>query len=121
MKKEVGDVYYSIEKKLNGFRRNKITMVDAEGVEWHRYDRDAIEYSVEKCTLTAILVKTLRGAADISDYHDDFALRAEYFMEYENGALECWDDEDFITDVFKSEANANNRMEALKKERKEWQ
>lgn len=115
MKRKIGDVYYRINKRLSN-SRNKIKMIDSDGVEWFRYDKERIEYSISKFTITAILVKTLQGDEDINDYYHSFDLQTEYFLRDEDKELEQWYEEDFANEVFQSETNAMIRVETLKKE-----
>ena len=37
---------YSVGTVNNVFNRNKITMIDDDGIEWHRYDRLSLEYYI---------------------------------------------------------------------------
>jgi len=43
-----GDTIYSVKTVNNAFRKNKLTFTDADGNEWHRYDRPHWEYSIEE-------------------------------------------------------------------------
>jgi hypothetical protein len=45
-KLNLGDTIYVVNEKNNAFLKKRITMIDENGVEWVRYDRDHWEYSI---------------------------------------------------------------------------
>lgn len=43
-----GDKVYIAKEENHVFTANRIVMVDADGVEWYRYDRDRWTFSIEE-------------------------------------------------------------------------
>jgi hypothetical protein len=41
-----GDVVYVVNETNNAFSKKRITMIDENGFEWYRYDREQWEYSI---------------------------------------------------------------------------
>lgn len=99
---KVGDKFYKIQEKLNSFSRKKITMTDAAGVEWYRYDKPLRSYSLSEHTVTGIvrpIVEGSVGAVDdpysrgeftfihcISDLHGETVYDAEQLNDYLDAA-----------------------------------
>ena len=54
----LGDKIYSVKESNTVLSRKRITMVDSDGIEWYRYDRENWEYTVdviEYCGKTTII------------------------------------------------------------------
>lgn len=49
-KLKFGDKVYIANEENHVFQAKRITMIDADGVEWYRYDRDRWTFSVEEIT-----------------------------------------------------------------------
>jgi hypothetical protein len=76
----VGDLVYTVESVyhwINGHRQ-RLTMIDDEGNEWHRYDKPGIEYHVDTWAVKGKVVTTFEGELPddekISDYTDSIFL-----------------------------------------------
>ena len=63
----IGDNLYCITKVINALSRNKIIMVDAQGVEWYRYDKPISEFSLETHTVVGRTIVTVEGTIDEND------------------------------------------------------
>lgn len=66
---KVGDFVYRVFRKNNFFSQKKIYMVDANGVEWYRYDKDRYEYIIIKYSVVGIVIPQIFGKVDDDEYH----------------------------------------------------
>lgn len=99
---KVGDKFYKIQEKLNTFSRKKVTMTDADGVEWYRYDKPIRSYSIDEHTIVGIVRPVVEGVVGgdddphsrgeftfihcVSDAHGETVYDAERLNEYLDAA-----------------------------------
>lgn len=58
---KVGDEFFHIQENLNFMSRKKITMTDADGVEWYRYDKPPRSFKIERNTVVGIVRPVVEG------------------------------------------------------------
>lgn len=58
---KIGDKFYQVWEKVNGSGRNKILMVDDEGIEWYRHEEPIRSYRIEEWTVVGRGTFTLEG------------------------------------------------------------
>ena len=63
----IGDNIYYIKTISNTFSRQKIKMIDADGIEWCRYDKPIVEVSMETHTIVGKISATIEGTIDEND------------------------------------------------------
>ena len=71
---DVGDVVSVVSRKIN-YGRQRITMVDNEGVEWHRYNIEINSFEVQPFTLAGIVKTRIIGEINPDEsyrYSDDY-------------------------------------------------
>ena len=78
---KLGDIVYHLETINNMLRKQRISMVDADGTEWYRYDRDDRTYEIHKYTHCGTVKYTTVG--DIGD--DDPTPDEYYFFKDTDG------------------------------------
>jgi hypothetical protein len=72
----IGKVVYKLDVLNNSARRNKITMTDADGNQWYRYDQPLWTYKVIPMTIVGIVKHVVRGVIDADANVED-----EYFLQ----------------------------------------
>jgi len=73
----VGNTVYRLELDNNVLRRKKLSMVDSEGNEWHRYDRELWTFTVVPMTISGLIKQVVRGVVDLDSISED-----EYHLQY---------------------------------------
>jgi hypothetical protein len=63
----IGDNIHHIKTISNAFIKQKIKMVDAEGIEWYRYDKPIWEFELETHTIIGKISVTIEGTIDEND------------------------------------------------------
>jgi hypothetical protein len=58
---KVGDKFYTVWEKVSGTTRNKILMVDDEGIEWYRHEEPIRSYRIEEWTVVGRSTFNLEG------------------------------------------------------------
>jgi hypothetical protein len=76
MSYNIGDTLYQIEMQLNALSRKRLSKVDADGVEWYRYDKTPKTFSLIEHKIVGKLSKIAEGV--IPDYED---VATEYFTD----------------------------------------
>ena len=110
-----GDVVYVVHETNNSFVKQKISMIDADGVEWHRYDRDHWEYRIEEYTYCGKVTWVEEGNVRFDEDRID-----EYHFKHPNGQIypetePAWP-EDF-KDWFYTKEEAEKYIQNLKESR----
>ena len=55
--------------------RKRLTMIDADGIEWHRYDSPTITYHIETLTVVGKATSVLEGEVDENEYVDEVIVK----------------------------------------------
>jgi len=90
----IGDKLYFVNTKLNTFARQKIKMVDANGIEWYRYDKPVADITLETHTIVGSLEIKCHGEVPADEfteatYYTDLG-QALYANEVDNNSLKTW-------------------------------
>lgn len=79
MKYNIGDKFWRVNKQFN---RNtgaakKIKMVDADGVEWYRYDKDVVEFDLKHVEIVGRFHVVIEGHSIWNDeeYTNRYCIR----------------------------------------------
>jgi hypothetical protein len=73
----IGNLVYKLEVNNNIMRRKKLSMVDSEGNEWHRYDIELLTYSITPMKICGTVKHVIRGVVC-----SDSVLEDEYHLSY---------------------------------------
>lgn len=86
-KHKIGTKLYFVEQKSNWMTRQRISMTDSNGVEWHRHTQPIIEFSLKEHTIVGTIVTVVEGnISDGVEYGDN---ETQYFVnDYEFNILE---------------------------------
>lgn len=79
-KLRIGDKIFHIEEEFNSFSRKKIVMVDQEGLEWYRYDKQLRVYSIKEYACVGKCTPVIAGKVIAEEVNDMM-----YFIENEKG------------------------------------
>jgi hypothetical protein len=114
---KVGDEFFHIQENLNFMSRKKITMTDADGVEWYRYDKPPRSFKIERNTVVGIVRPVVEGRLTEDD---DVYSRGEFtFLHCEidgdNTATVVYDEENLATYVKSGEYYFRTEEEAKAK------
>lgn len=109
----IGDKIYYVAKKYNSFSRQKITVVDENGIEWYRYDKPAIELILETHTIVGKIESIEYGIVPEEERCEE----ATYFTDLEQVVYASEIDEDINTAWFSNEQHA---VEFFEYERKKY-
>lgn len=107
-----GDKVYIAKESNHMMHQNRITMRDANGIEWYRYDRDRFTYEIEEVTYCGKVTFIEEG--EIRSYEDR---ETEYHFKYPDGQIyfEHEYDNNYDTkDWFHTHKEAETRIEELK-------
>jgi ACT domain-containing protein len=63
----IGDNIYHIKTVSNAFSKQKIRMVDENGVEWYRYDKNNWTFELETHTIIGKICVSIEGTIDEND------------------------------------------------------
>lgn len=107
-----GDTVYVVDEINNAFSKKRITMVDDNGVEWYRYDRDHWEYSVSEliyCGRTTVIKD-----GEVSNDHD---FQNQLHFKYPDGSIyyEYESDVGEVEEWFHTRAEAEAYVETMRK------
>ena len=78
---KVGDEFFHVQESMNFMSRKKITMTDADGVEWYRYDKPIRSYKIERNTVVGIVRPVVEGTLTKED--DVYAMGQFTFVHCE--------------------------------------
>ena len=112
-KLQLGDVIYHIESINSVFTRRKIKMIDADGVEWYRYDKPKWLYKIHEVMYVGTVVKICRGKLLQLDDHQD-----EYYFEYKSsGNIEYYfENDNYFEECYPTLEAAEQRVTELKEQ-----
>lgn len=100
-----GDVVYIADEKNNAFLKNKIKMIDENGIEWFRYDLDNWEYSIKEIVYCGRVIYVEEGEVRFDERRQE-----ELHFKYADGQIY----EEYIEDIEKLEEWFHTREEAEK-------
>jgi hypothetical protein len=110
-----GDKVYIAKEENHVFAQKRITMKDADGVEWYRYDRDRFTYSIEEITFCGKVTYIEEGEVRLGEDRE-----IEYHFKHSDGQIypehdyeDNWD----LKDWFYTRKEAEARIKQLKLER----
>lgn len=91
MKYNIGDKFWRVNKIFNRLtgRQNKLTMLDADGNEWYRYDKDTVEFDLRQVEIVGKYNAIVEGHN--MWYEDEYCDR--YAMKIGDHYDEVWEDE----------------------------
>lgn len=110
----IGDSVFITNERCNAFTKQKMKMVDANGIEWYRYDRDNWSYTITEVTLCGFVNVTFVGEVDTcaeNELHFKYP-DSKIYCEYEK---ELYNDKDW----FHTRGEAEAYVEELKEARRE--
>ncbi len=63
MKYKIGDKFWRVNKIFNRLTgsQKKLKMVDADGVEWYRYDKDTVEFRLNEVEIVGTFHAIIKG------------------------------------------------------------
>jgi hypothetical protein len=110
-----GDKIYVAKEENHVFAQQRITMKDADGIEWHRYDRDRFTYEIEVIEYCGKVTFVEEG-----EVRFDEDRLTEYHFRYPNGQIHgetepSWP-EDF-NDWFTTREEAEKYIQNLRESR----
>jgi hypothetical protein len=91
-KLKFGDKVYIAKEENHVFAAKRIVMVDADGIEWYRYDRDRWVFSVEELTYCGTLTFIEEG-----EIRPDSDRHVEHHFKHPDGEIYPESEE---TDIF---------------------
>jgi hypothetical protein len=91
MKYNIGDKFWRVNKIFNRLTgaQKKLKMVDADGVEWYRYDKQNVEFQLTQAEIVGKYNAIVEGHN--MWYEDDYCGR--YCMKIGDHLDEVWEDE----------------------------
>jgi len=79
MKYKIGDKFWRVNKIFNRLTgaQKKLKMVDADGVEWYRYDKDTVEFDIAIAEIVGTFNAVVEGKSiwEEEEYCDRYAVR----------------------------------------------
>ena len=113
---QFGTVLYHVKETNQYFSRDKIRMIDADGVEWYRYDRPPFTFTITEYMHTGTVIKIIKGTVpNPLDYETEYHLE-----EAGTGNTEYWEESDsFFEDCYLTLEAAQQRINELKEEHKD--
>jgi hypothetical protein len=111
-----GDIVYAVKEQNNAFSKKKLRMVDSNGVEWFRYDRDHWEYSIEEIVYCGRVTYIEEGEVDFDIYRQE-----ELHFKFPDGQIynDCIDSIIERKEWFHTYEEAEIYMKELKAKREE--
>jgi hypothetical protein len=108
-----GDSIFIAKEKNHVFSQQRIKMIDADGIEWHRYDRDRFSYEIVKITYCGKVTFVQEGEVRL----DEDRAATQYHFKYPDGQIyyEYDNEYDFdLKDWFHTREEAETRIADLK-------
>jgi phosphoribulokinase len=103
-----GDIVYKVIEKNHVMKQKRLTMTDANGDEWHRYDRDRFEYSIEEIEYVGKVRHHEEGEVRFNEEY-----LTEFHFKYPNGQI-YFEHEHYLKDWFTTREVAEENIELLK-------
>lgn len=121
MKYKIGDKFWRVNKVFNRLtgQAKKLTMIDADGVEWYRYDRDTVEFDLIEVEIQGTFNAVIEGYNiwNEEEYCD------RYCVNDGNHNTEVWEEEldgDFERSNYTAYFHTKEDAEEYIKEQKEY-
>lgn len=91
----IGNNVYKLEITNNTIRRKKISMVDSDGNEWHRYDRDTWTFKVSTMKICGSIKQVVGGIVNGDSVSED-EYHLNYSLKIGGGVIEAYDETQLI-------------------------
>lgn len=91
----IGDTIYKVESTINAFTRRKMVLVDENGVEWYRYTKPSLTFSIESYTYVGRADVVVTGKIIPEDVEE-----TKYFIEHEKEGMFYLHDRDVEDNVW---------------------
>ena len=107
-----GDKVYIAKEENFVFSAQKIKMVDADGIEWYRYDRDRFTYEIQEITYCGKVTYLEEGEVRFNEDRE-----TEYHFKYPDGQIYSeydYDDNFDLKEWFYTRNEAEARIQELK-------
>lgn len=107
-----GDKVYVAKEENHSFRVKKIRMVDAEGIEWYRYDKPRWTFSIEEIVYCGKVTFIEEGEVRFDEDRE-----TQYHFKYPNGQIHYEYNNEYDIDLkewFHTREEAEARIEELK-------
>lgn len=92
----VGKLVYKLEINNNTIRRKKLSMVDADGNEWHRYDRDTWTFKVSAMNICGSIKQVVKGTVNSDSVSEDEYHLSYSYVDQGCGVIEAYDETQLI-------------------------
>ena len=91
MKYKIGDKFWRVPKVFNRLTgtQKKLKMIDADGVEWYRYDKDSVEFDL----IEVEIVGTFNAIVERHNIWNEEEYIDRYCMNIGDFHAEAWEDE----------------------------
>ena len=107
-----GDIVYKVVEKNHVMSQKRLTMTDADGAEWYRYDRERFEYSIEELTYVGKVTHHAEGEVG---FEEDRC--TEFHFKQPSGVIYDIDDEIYLNNLFTTREAAEAEIAKLKESR----
>ena len=91
MKYKIGDKFWRVNKIFNRLTGNmkKLKMIDADGVEWYRYDKDSVDFDLIEVEIVGTFNAVIEGHSiwHEEEFCDRYCMKIGAFHD------EVWEDE----------------------------
>lgn len=77
-----GDSIFIAKEENHVFSQKRITMIDANGIEWYRYDRDRFTYAIEEIVYCGKVTYIEEGEIRFDENHS-----TEYHFKHADGQI----------------------------------
>ncbi len=97
-------VVYKVTEHNDYFNRKKIKMTDSDGVEWSRYDRPILRWTIGEYQLMGIVSIAIHGVVEDIEYYTD-----EYHFKNlaDGNIIEINDDDKFWDNCYYDRLDAD--------------
>jgi hypothetical protein len=107
-----GDIVYKADERNNLMSRERLVMIDVNGNEWYRYDRERFEYSIKELTYVGKVTHHEEGEVE---FDEDRC--TEFHFKWPNGQI-CGEndgaDEIYLNDWFTTRKDAEAEIARFK-------
>ncbi len=108
-----GDKIFIAKEKNHVFSQQRLTMIDAEGTEWYRYDRDRFSYEIVEITYCGKVTFLHEGEVRL----DEDRAATQYHFRYPDGQIYYEYDNEYdleLIEWFHTREEAETRIAELK-------
>lgn len=101
----LGTVFYHAVEHNEFFKQKRIFMIDGEGQEWYRNDRDQYRYTVERLTYVGSMARVVTGEITPEEHTD-----TEYYIKVDSGDIYSYTaDEELFENSFLTQVQAEQQ------------